>query len=100
MEILKDFKNDLLKRREVKLIINSEKNPGFNEALEKVAEKFKIDKALILVNTVKSKFGRHTFLIDSFIYGSAEDKERFKPKVKVKKTAGEAAPAKAGGAKK
>jgi len=100
MDVIKDFKNDLLKRREVKLIIESEKNPGFEVAAEKIVSKFGVDKDLVVVNTVKSKFGRKTFLIDAFIYHSAADKERLKPKAKVKKAAGEAvAPAPAGGKK-
>jgi small subunit ribosomal protein S24e len=93
MEVVKDFKNDLLKRREVKFVIESEKNPGFNEAVEKVASKFGANKDLILVNNIKSKFGRRTFLIDAFIYHSAEDRKKFEPKAKVKK-AGEAGGAK------
>ena len=97
MEIIKDLKNDLLKRREVKLLIKSDKNPGFAVALDKIAEKFNVNKDFVFVNTVKSKFGRDTFLVDAFIYHSAEDKERLKPKAKVKKS-GEAAPA--AGAKK
>jgi ribosomal protein S24E len=99
MEIIKDLKNDLLKRREVKLLIKSDKNPGFTAALDKVAEKFNVNKDFVFVNNVRSKFGRDTFLIDAFVYHSAEDKERLKPKTKVKKS-GEAAPAKAAGAKK
>ena len=97
MEIIKDLKNDLLKRREVKLLIKSDKTPGFTVALDKIAEKFNVNKDFVFVNTVKSKFGRDTFLVDAFVYHSAEDKERLKPKAKVKKS-GEAA--KAAGAKK
>ena len=89
MEVVKDLKNDLLKRREVKLVIESEKNPGFAEAIERIVSKFGANKDLIVINNVKSKFGRNTFLIDAFIYHSVEDRKKFEPEAKVKK-AGEA----------
>ena len=87
MNILKDTKNDLLKRRELKLVINAGKNPGFAESLKTIAEKFKANEENIVVREVKSKFGRDTFLIDAYIYDTVQDKERTEPKKKVKKQA-------------
>jgi len=102
MDIIKDFKNELLKRREVKLVVNAEKNPGFANAIKMIAEHFKADENLIVVKELKSKFGRDTFLIDALIYNSVKDKEEIEPKKKLKKSAeaqaGAAAPA-AGGKK-
>ena len=90
MNVIKDFRNDLLKRREVKIVVNAEKNPGFANALKSVAEKFKADENVTFVKEVKSKFGRDTFLIDAFIYDSFKDKERIEPKKKEKKKEGAA----------
>jgi ribosomal protein S24E len=102
MNIVKDLKNDLLKRREIKLVMNAEKNPGMANASKLIAEHFKADESNIVVRELKSKFGRDTFLIDAFIYNSIEDKERIEPKKKLKKTAEGAAaqPASAPEAKK
>jgi ribosomal protein S24E len=101
MKVLRDFRNDLLKRREIKLVVNAGKNPGFAEAAKMFSEKFKVDDATIVVKELKSKFGRDTFLIDAMIYDSVKDKESVEPKKKVKKKEGEAAAgAPATGAKK
>jgi ribosomal protein S24E len=100
MKTIMDFKNDLLKRREIKLIIEAQANPGFSNALKMIAEQFKSKEEEIVVKTVKSKFGRNTFLIDAFIYDSAQDKARIEPKKKVKKGApGQEQPQAAGGKK-
>lgn len=88
MNTIKDFRNDLLKRREIKILINSESNPGFANAVKLVAEGCKAEPERVVVKNLKSKFGRNTFLLDSFVYDSVADKERIEPKVKVKKAAG------------
>lgn len=92
MKILSDNKNDLFKRREIKMIVQHSGNPGFASALKTVSEHFKAHADHIAVHNVKGKFGRDTFLIDAFIYNSKEDKEKTEPKPKVKKVEG-AAPA-------
>jgi ribosomal protein S24E len=84
---MSDFKNILLKRREVKLIIESQSNPGFQNALKIISDQFKESEDKVAVKAVKSKFGRNTFLIDAFIYDSAKDKSEIEPKIKIKKSA-------------
>lgn len=98
MKIIKDLKNNLLKRREIKLVVNAEKNPGMADASKMIAEHFKSNEDVIIVRELKSKFGRDSFLIDAFIYNSVQDKEQTEPKKKIKKGA-EAAQASAPGAK-
>ena len=93
MEVLKDFKNDLLKRREVKVIIHAKGNPGFEGATKTIDEQFKASPEVTIIKGVKSKFGRDSFLIDAFIYDSVKDKERIEPKPKVEKEKAEPAPA-------
>jgi len=96
MELILDNKNELLDRREIKMIVENSGNPGFENAMKIVAEHFKTDSENIAVHNVKGKFGRDTFLIDAFIYGSKESREKMEPKPKVKKSAlGAAAPASA-----
>ncbi len=85
MNVIKDFNNELLKRREVKAIVNAEQNPGMQNAVKMLAEQFKTDENTIVLNTLKSKFGRDTFLIDALIYNSLSDKERVEPRKKEKK---------------
>jgi len=86
--IISDVKNDLFKRREIKIVVDSSGNPGFANALKIVSEQFKANEENIAVHNVKGKFGRDTFLIEAFIYGSKEDKEKTEPKPKVKKAEG------------
>lgn len=87
MNVIKDFKNDLLKRRELKVVLTAKSNPGFTNASKFISDEFKVKEDVLAIKNVKSKFGRDTFLIDAFIYHSANDKERIepKPKIKVKK---------------
>jgi ribosomal protein S24E len=76
METIKDFRNDLLKRREVQIIIEAVGNPGIAEGRKQILEKFKSDEDKVVVRNVKGKFGRATFMIDAFIYDSKEDKAK------------------------
>ena len=82
MKTIKDLKNELLHRREVKLIVNEKSNPGIKNGLKIVAEHFKADENLIVIKQLKSKFGRDTFLIDAYLYDSIKDKETIEPKPK------------------
>ena len=84
MKILEEKNNELLGRKEIKIIVEAEKNPGLVVAAEKVESHFKADKELVVVKKVAGKFGRNTFLIEAFIYKSKEDKEKIEPKVKSK----------------
>lgn len=86
--MIKDLKNSLMNRREVKLIVESPSNPGFSNAAKMVADECKAKEELIAVKEVKSKFGRNTFLIDAFIYHSLDDKNKTERKPKVKKAPG------------
>lgn len=94
MNIIKDLRNDLLKRKEIKIVVDAEKNPGYDNAMKLIAEQFKAKEDVVVVREVKSKFGRNTFLIEAFIYDSIEDKARIEPKKKEKKAEG-ASPASA-----
>lgn len=102
MNITKDFRNELLKRREVELVLTAGKNPGMQDAAKNIAENFKVDESNVVVKAVRSRFGRDSFSIEAMIYDSVEDKSGVEPKKKEKKKEGEAqaAPAPVAGGKK
>lgn len=89
MKTIKNFRNDLLKRNEVKVVMSAGKNPGLATAAKNIAEHLKTKEENIVVRELKSSFGRDTFLIDAFVYDSVMDKDNIEPKKKVKKKEGE-----------
>jgi len=84
MNIKNDFSNELLKRREISVIVEAEANPGFEKVKKDIAEHFKIDENLIVVKALRGNFGAYSFLIDAFIYKTEGDKEKIEPKEKIK----------------
>lgn len=87
MEIIQDIKNDILNRREVKIVIPAEKTVSYTEAAKLIADHFKVHEDHLAVLGVKGKFGRKTFLIEANIYRSKEAKEKTERKPKKKKGA-------------
>jgi len=87
MKLINDVKNTLLKRRELKAVVQLDKIPTFESSAKMVSEQYKAEEDVIVVKGIKGKFGRNTFLIDAMIYDSVIDKERIEPKKKVKKEA-------------
>ncbi len=85
MNIIEDKNNDLLGRREVKIIIEAEKTPSFSEATKIVAEQFKSNEENIAVKKIKGRFGKNTFLISANIYKSKEGKDKIEPQKELKK---------------
>lgn len=80
MKIIEDKNNEVLGRKEVKIIVEAEKNPGLVRASELISSQFKSLGELVVIKKVAGKFGRNTFLIEAFIYKSKEDKEKIEPK--------------------
>jgi ribosomal protein S24E len=87
MKILNELQNKLLKRKEVVVEIESEKNPGYEAVKGLIATQFKADAENIVVKTLKGHFGSNLVTVDAFIYSSKEDKENVERKPKVKKSA-------------
>ena len=83
MEVVKDFKNSLLNRREVEAVMESDGNPGFSGVSKAIVDELKADESLIVVKNVYSNFGSNEFTISAFVYGSIEDKEKVEGKVEV-----------------
>jgi len=88
MDILNETKNELLKRREILVALESESNPGLENSKKSLAEKFKAEFDSIAVKHIKNNFGTNEFLIEAFIYESQADKEKIEPRIKPKKKAG------------
>ena len=88
MKIVEDKNNSLLKRREIKIIVEAEKNPSMQEAGKLILEHFKTQEENVAVKQIKGKFGRNTFLITANIYYNKEDKEKTESKVKNKEEKG------------
>jgi len=88
MEIKRDFRNDLLKRKEIEVLLSEKGNPGFANCQKILASELKALEEVIVVRNVKNNFGSNEFLVDAFIYDSKEDLESIEPKKKEKKKAG------------
>ena len=78
MKTLKENKNGLLKRTELVLELESEKNPRFDEVRKKLAERFSKPEENIDVYNIRGSFGKNTFIIKANIYESKEDFENMK----------------------
>lgn len=85
MKIIADKDNPILNRKEVKVIVEANKNPSFEEAAKLLTQQFKANEKAIAIKGVWGKFGRNTFLIQANIYKTEEDKNKTEPKSKKKK---------------
>ena len=88
MDFVNDFRNNLLKRREIKFKINSVSNPGFNSVKKNIVESLKVSDEDVVVKFIKNNFGANEFLIEALVYDSKEHRDMFEPKKKEKKKAG------------
>ncbi len=87
MKTIKDFRNELLKRKEIVFSIDAISNPGFTKMREECAKYFNAEIERVVVRNVSNKFGSKEFFIEAFIYDSAKDKEKIEQKPKPKKEA-------------
>jgi ribosomal protein S24E len=76
MDTTKNIRNDLFKRKEISFIIESGKNPNFDEMRKKIAEDFKKGEEAVDVYGVKGSFGSNKFKIEAYVYDSQEDLEK------------------------
>ena len=77
--------NTLLNRQEVVHVIKSRVNPGKVEASAVLSKEYKVDANCIAIRSIRSGFGEHEFLIEAHLYTKPEFKDRFEPRVKLKK---------------
>lgn len=74
--ILEEKENKLLNRKEIKIVVESEKAPSEKEVIDFISNEKKADKELIKVDRIKGKFGRRTFLLELKIYNSKENMDK------------------------
>jgi len=76
MEIKTDTKNQLFKRQEVVFVVESEKNPTFDEVKKQIAEQFKTSEANIDILKLCGSFGSNKFVVEAHIYDKPEDAKK------------------------
>lgn len=82
MNIKKDFRNHLLKRRELIFELDSKDSPSNKGVKKFISEEFNKPLEVIFVYNIKSFFGRHIFEIYADIYDSADDLRKTIPKTR------------------
>lgn len=87
MQIQKETRNEMFKRKEIAIILEADKNPSFPEIKTKLSEKFSCPEEVIDLYNIKGKFGRKTFLIKAFIYDSKADFNKAVQKTKKQRDA-------------
>lgn len=85
MEIVSDFTNALLKRKEIVASHNYESNPGIAQATKDVADLLNVGEDVVVIKKVGSSFGSGEFLIEAFVYDSLKSRELMEPRKKEKK---------------
>lgn len=86
-KIIEEIKNELFKRKEVKLSFESDAAPSTEEILKDLADQFSVPEEAIKVKGIHGKFGSKNFEITAHIYASKEDKEKTEVKTKQEKEA-------------
>jgi ribosomal protein S24E len=87
MQIIKEFRNELLKRKEILFSFEAASNPGYETSKKMIVEKTKADPEKVAVKSVRGNFGSKEFVVEVFVYDKKEDKDRIEPKPKMKKGA-------------
>jgi len=92
VQVKTDIKNDLMNRREVEVLFESDKTPSFVESSKIISDQFKANEENIFVEGIYGSFGKREFLIKASIYDTKELKEAAQKRAtKVKKGATPAA---------
>lgn len=84
MNVIKDFRNNLLKRKELIISIDAESNPGLEKVKQECVDYFSAAADNIVVKSIKGKFGRRNFVAEVFVYDSIENKNKIEPRIVVK----------------
>jgi len=79
---LETRENQLLRRKEISLVVESDVTPSKEKAAEYIAARLGVDKELIVVSSVEGKYGVHEFLIRAKVYDSKDEFELIEGKKK------------------
>lgn len=85
MNITTDVKNALLHRRELTLLYPSASNPGYAVVRKAVAETMGSADDVVVIKRLTNSYGSSQFLVEAFVYDSAEARQKFEPRPKAKK---------------
>ncbi len=86
MKIKIDNRNELFKRQELVLEIESDKNPSFIDVQKKIAEEINKPEENIDVLKVKGGFGKNVFEVEANVYNSKEELNKMIDLRKTKKS--------------
>ncbi len=78
MEVKQDTRNELFKRQELVLELESNKNPSFDEIRKKISEDLSKEENLVDVYNIYGGFGKKKFKINANVYDSKEDLDNVK----------------------
>ncbi len=78
MDFKKNVRNELFKRQEIIVKIESEKNPGFEATKKILSEELSKPEENILINKIKGSFGKKSFIVHANIYDSKDYLEAIK----------------------
>ncbi len=85
MDITKENRNDLLKRKEFEVVETAAATPNYIKAKEEIAHKFKVEADRIAIKGIKSSFGSNKFVIEFYIYDSLDDFKKLEVRNRKKK---------------
>ena len=76
MNIKKQIRNDMFKRQEVSLVLEADKNPGFDECRKLISEKFSKPEENVDVYSIRGSFGSSSFIVSAYVYDSLQDLQK------------------------
>ncbi len=80
MEVIKDFENKLLERKEVIVnIVGDGTTPTRKNIKAELAKKFKAKEDLIIINKINTSYGSRDVSVDASIYTKKEIMSRLTP---------------------
>ncbi len=78
----KEFENKLFSRKEIEIVVETERVPSQTEAKEFIKKEFNTNPNLIRIKRILGKFGSREFTISVDIYNSQEEFNRIVKKTK------------------
>lgn len=85
MEIIKETRNEFLKRKEFEAVKGSDASPSHEDIKGLIAQKFNVEAERIAVKAIKNNFGSRDFLVNFYIYDSNNDFKKLEVRNRKKK---------------
>ena len=77
MNLINEFDNKLLHRKEVVISLHSEKTPSKIEVAKELAKNFKSTEENIIIEKIDSKFGKKEFTVYAKVYHDHQSKNKY-----------------------